>query len=334
MRLMKKVLIGAIVIFFSVVSCTNNLFNNRVEIPDFDYPETVVFEDNLSAYNIYQGTPSDLIPSDDFHLLELNSVLFTDYAYKQRLVKVPEGTKMARLSDDSIDFPDGSILIKTFFYYDDERDFTLGKRIIETRLLIKESNTWNVATYIWNEDQSEATLELEGSDTQINWVNSKGDNLSTLYHIPNKNECIACHQSDATMIPLGTTMRNLNRLVDRNGSSLNQINHLQFVGFLYEFDVNGISEIVDYKDASYSTKDRARAYLDLNCAHCHQPSAWDESASEDFDFRYETALSQTGISNEINNIRRQLNRREMPFIGTTILDQEGVDLVIEYIESL
>ena len=332
---MKKTLIGTIgLLIIIIIACNDEGFDFEVEIPDFNFPQTVVFEDSLSAYNIFKDTPSNLIPYDDFQLLELSSILFTDYAHKQRLVKVPEGTQMKRLNDGSIDFPDGTILTKTFFYYNDERDTTLGKRIIETRLLIKKNNTWNVATYLWNEAQTNAKLELNGINTQVSWINSNGNNISTLYHVPDENECIACHQSNSTMTPLGTKLRNLNRIIERNGISLNQINHLQSVGILNDFQVSQVPQIVDYNDDSSSLSERGRAYLDLNCSHCHNPTAWDAPTEREFDFRYETPLNQTGILFEEDKIKEALLDREMPFIGTTILDQEGVDLIIEYIESL
>ena len=332
---MKKALVcilGFLVIIIN--SCGDSNFNFGVEIPDFDFPQTIDFGDSLSTYQIFEGTPSDLIPSDDYKLLELSSVLFTDYAYKQRLVKIPDGTQMTRLDDGSIDFPNGTILTKTFFYYNDERDTSLGKRIIETRLLIKESNTWNVATYIWNENNTEADLKLDGADTQVSWIDLNGNNNSTLYHIPNENECIACHQSNSTMIPLGTKLRNLNRTVERDGTSLNQLHHLQAVGILNDFEISQVPSIVDYNDGNNSLSDNAKAYLDLNCSHCHNPNAWDEASKKEFDFRYEVSLNQSGILSEEDKIIEVLQEREMPFIGTSILDQNGIDLVIEYIESL
>lgn len=332
---MKKVLVCLLgLLIITINACSDNNFDSEVEIPDFNFPQTIVFEDSLSVYQIFDGTPSDLIPSSDFQVLELSSILFTDYAQKQRLVKVPDETQMERLADGSIDFPDGTILTKTFFYYNDERDASLGKRIIETRLLIKESNIWNVATYIWNESQTEAILELEGNDTQVSWIDSNGDNISTLYHVPDENECTACHQSNSNMIPLGTKLRNLNRSVERNGTSLNQIHHLQSVGLLSDFQLSQVSEIVNYNDESKTLTERARAYLDLNCAHCHNPNAWEAPTEREFDFRYEMSLDQTAIVFEVDKIKEALQDREMPFIGTTILDQEGIDLVVEYLDSL
>ena len=92
--------------------------------------------------------------------------------------------------------------------------------------------------------------------------------------------------------------------------------------------------MVDYNDASAALEDRGRAYLTMNCAHCHNPGGWQKANEREFDFRYETPFSQTGISYEEEKIKRALDDREMPFIGTTMLDEEGVNLVKEYLDNL
>lgn len=326
-------IIGLILITIS--ACKKDDFGDpEVVIPYFNFPKTVVFADSLSAYNIFQGTPGDLIPSADFELLELSSSLFTDYAHKQRLVKLPTGTQLTRLNDNSIDFPNGTILTKTFFYYIDERDTSLGKNIIETRLLIKESDKWNAATYRWNDAQTSATLELNGFDKQVTWINSIGSNRSTLYKIPTENQCMTCHQSNSSMTPLGPTILNLNRTVKRNGTNINQLSHMQAIGILNNFSVAQAPHMVDYKDLSEPTPDRARAYLAMNCAHCHNPSAWNIPADKDFDLRFQTSLQGSGIQAGKDRISRNMTNQEMPFIGTTMLDEEGVALILEYLESL
>ncbi len=317
-----------------LTSCADDGGGGEVIIPDFGFNTTVVFEQNLSAYNIFEGNTQDLIPTADFHLMELSSPLFTDYAHKQRLVRVPEGTQLTNNGNGTINFPDGTILAKTFYYYNDERDLSLGKRVIETRLMIKESGLWNVATYIWNTDQTDATLELNGQDTQVSWVNEAGVNRSTLYHIPTENECNACHQSNNAIIPLGTTLRNLNRSVTRNNTTLNQLTHLQSVGVLNTFDIASINDIVNYFDSTESLTERGRAYLQMNCAHCHNPTAWNEPAEQGFDFRYETPLNQTGIIQDPDEIEQVISNGEMPFIGTTMLDDDGVALLLDFLNNL
>ncbi|MFN3196140.1 MAG: hypothetical protein ACE364_09345 [Chlorobiota bacterium] len=331
---MQKLSVLLLLFIISFLGCSeNDSFSERVQIPDFNFPKTVVFKQNLSEYDIFKDTPSNLIPSDGFHLLELSSVLFTDYAYKQRLVKVPEGQSISIGEENSMNFPDGTILTKTFYYYNDERDTSLGKRVLETRLLIKAKDTWNVATYIWNDEQTDAKLDLEGKDTDVTWINKKGSTVSTNYHIPNENECITCHQSNSSMTPIGTKLRNLNRDIVRDGVSLNLLTHLQNVGVLNSIQPAEAPSIVDYNDLSESLDNRARAYIDMNCAHCHNPGAWEESAKKDFDFSYEVSIRETGILSEKDRIKRLVMNQEMPFIGTTILDQEGVNLMIEFIDN-
>ena len=195
---MRKMAIGIIIIVYMMIAACNPdrlRPNNEVTIPEFNFPETVAFEQKLSAYNIFEGNPAELVPASDFHIVELSSVLFTDYSHKQRLVKIPAGTQVSRLNDGTLDYPDGSIMTKTFFYQNDERDTSQGKRIIETRLEIKENGKWNIATYLWNQAQSDATLSLDGLDTQVHWISADGRRQSTLYHVPSQNECITCHQS-------------------------------------------------------------------------------------------------------------------------------------------
>jgi uncharacterized repeat protein (TIGR03806 family) len=330
----KNVSIAMVLFLFAIISCTREEFSQDIQIPDFNFPKTIVFEDSLSAYEVFVGAPSDLVYSEDFELLELTSILFTDYAYKQRLVKIPMGTKMMRLDDGSLEFPNGTILTKTFYYYNDERDTSLGKNIIETRLEIKENDRWNVATYLWNKDQTEALLELEGVDKAVSWIAENGTNYSTMYHVPSENECMTCHQSKSEVIPLGPTLKNLNRNVERDSAVLNQLSHLQAEGLLSAFSIGEVGKMVDYNDLNASIEERGRAYLAMNCAHCHNPNSWERSAEREFDFRHSTPLNQAGILFEEDKIKRALEDGEMPLIGTTLPDQEGIDLVIEYLDSL
>jgi uncharacterized repeat protein (TIGR03806 family) len=266
--------------------------------------------------------------------LELSSTLFTDYSHKQRLVKLPAGTKMEKLNDGAIEFPNGTILTKTFFYYNDDRDKSLGKQIIETRLEIKENDIWNVATYIWNKQQTDAMLETNGLETKISWISENGTTRSTNYQVPTENQCMTCHQSNSKITPLGPTLRNLNLTVNRNNSNLNQIDYLQSVGILTEFDISQIDHIVDYKNTEASLTQRSRAYLDMNCAHCHNPKGWDLSTQRPYDFRYETPLEQTGILLKKEKVVNTMMRGKMPFIGTTMLDEEGIELLKAFTESL
>ena len=109
---------------------------------------------------------------------------------------------------------------------------------------------------------------------------------------------------------------------------------MQSVGILNGFQVSQVPQIADYNNPNISMAERSRAYLAMNCAHCHNPNAWERTAERDFDFRLETPLNETGILFEQEDIMEALLEGEMPFLGTTIIDQEGVSLITEFIENL
>lgn len=333
--MMRKASIYGLILGLILGACSrDNDGEGRVQIPDFNFPKTVNFADSVSSYQLYSGSPKDLIPGPGFTRLELSSPLFTDYAYKQRLVKLPEGSKMDKNADGSFYFPNGSILVKTFYYYLDERDTSLGKMLIESRLLIKEQDKWNAATYQWNTAQTEATLLLDGLQKGISWIEANGSNSSIQYQIPSENDCMTCHQKNNSMSPLGPTVLNLNRLVVRDGLSLNQLLYLQDLGIMENFDPSLEPSMINYKNASESLAQRGRAYLAMNCAHCHNPQAWSTPAEKDFDFRFTTSLQASGIAAGKDKISRNVLNDEMPFIGTTVRDDEGIALLIDYLESL
>ena len=142
----------------------------------------------------------------------------------------------------------------------------------------------------------------------------------------------ACHQRGGSSTFIGPTLRNLNRTVTRGGDELNQLAYLRAAGVLGDGDLG--AAMPDYRDESLSLATRARAYLDINCAHCHNPDAWDESSRRDIDFRYTTPMDQTGIGRESRSIGRVLRAGEMPYLGTTLQHDEGVGLVLKYLDSL
>lgn len=287
----------------------------------------------LSAYSIFEGRLSDLAPTDDFKVYELNTELFSDYAEKQRLIKIPAGQTLTSRNDGLPDFPDGTILVKTFYYFNDSRDHSKGKKIIETRLLIKENTRWNVATYIWNEEQTEAFLITTGLQKTVNWIDTKGKGKVVAYHIPSNRECSSCHYTDGNLAPLGPKFRNLNRTVSRKGSSINQLTHLYNEGILNQVDAASVSELPAWQDAGkYTLAQRARAYLDINCAHCHSPRGM--ASDRELNLNYEADLGDTNIPDNATRIIEKMETLEMPLIGTTLVHTEGLELIKDYMKTL
>lgn len=322
-----KIVVAIVAIISSMVymqSC--NKENWLISIPN-----NLQLKNNLSEYQIFQGSPSDLSPTNGFHLYELSTQLFTDYAEKQRLIKLPSGTVLQPTDDNLPQFPEGTILVKTFFYYKDKRNLQLGKKIIETRLLIKHEGKWNVGTYKWNETQTDATLITTGFDEAIAWKDEYGATKNISYHIPNTTECNTCHQSDKISLPIGPKLRNLNRDVIRNGSTINQLLYLQNQGIFHSINPADYSKLPDWQNTSNTIEQRARAYMDVNCAHCHN----DNGVCKRIVFRpaYETPFGKTYLTNYKKLIIIDMEKKSMPKLGTTITHAEGIEILKQYFST-
>lgn len=228
----------------------------------------------LSEYGFFEGPLANLKPSASVFPYEVNAPLFSDYAEKARFIYLPSGSKLTYQPTTAFDFPIGAVIVKNFFYHQDNQHPELGRQIIETRLLIKAANTWKALDYVWNADQTEANLEVAGAQLPVQWTDVHGKKQSIEYQIPNLNQCKGCHSLDGQFTPIGVTARQLNRTV----SSENQLLTWEKQGLLelpIEFDIQAAPRLADYRNAPLpqheSIERMARAYLDANCAHCHNP---------------------------------------------------------------
>ncbi len=186
----------------------------------------------------------------------LRTPLFSDYAEKFRFAYVPRGQKITYRADGVMDFPVGSVLIKSFGYPADFRKPDATIRMIETRLLIHRASGWVALPYVWNGDGKDATLKRAGTRVDVKWVHSDGKPRAISYSVPNVNQCKDCHAENNVMTPIGPKARNLN-------DSL-------FAAGLVRGAPASFAKLPVWNDpASASVNDRARAYLDVNCGHCH-----------------------------------------------------------------
>jgi uncharacterized repeat protein (TIGR03806 family) len=280
---------------------------------------------NLSDYRIFQGDPVKLIPGNGFYMYELATGLFTDYAEKQRLIKLPEGAKVTAVDDGILQFPNGTILVKTFYYFNDKRDESKGKRLIETRLLIKNNGQWHAGTYVWNKEQTEARLVTGGVNTPVTWLDDNARHRTISYRIPSTKDCATCHNTGNSIIPLGPKVRNMNIDVLRNNNSINQLKYLQNAGIMHPADPSRFGKLPAWQNSSYSIEDRARAWLEVNCAHCHSENG--SCARSPLRFSWEIPFNDTRIAAKKNRIVSMISKGRMPRIGTTMVDEEALALI-------
>ena len=317
--------------YFVALCIISILFSSCDEWFLIEIENEIAFPQKLTSFELYQGNISDLNPADGIFQYDLNTPLFTDYASKQRLIKLPKQGQMSITDQPVLSFPDSTIIAKTFYYTESENE---SHKILETRILIKRDEKWNVGVYQWNEEQNEAFLIKNGADTPITFYHL-GKMISTEYHIPSNAECTTCHNSNRSVSPIGPKLINLNRNHSQTKGQMNQLEYWKYLDKLNGQLLN-IDGMPNWEDPSYPLSDRARAYLDVNCAHCHNPTG----VARDFrlDLSYSTPLYSSGIpevgSQIIYRMESSWEDEKMPKIGTTIQHEEGIELIKKYLNDL
>ncbi|WP_172281142.1 hypothetical protein [Chryseobacterium sp. LAM-KRS1] len=358
---MKKIYFLVLLSFLIAYSCKDERIEGiGVENPRVNFDINAVPYAKLSTYSFFTGELKNLVPAPKVIPYEPASSLFTDYALKKRFIWMPEGTK-ATFDGDSktLDFPVGTVLIKSFYYNTIQPGNTT--KILETRLMIRKSSGWIFAEYLWNDDQTEANLVsgndfTSGSSKNITFKKENNEILNIDYRIPSEAECYACHKLDNKPVPIGVKPQNLNTTYNYPGGVKNQLQKLVDEGYLVSYPANIVST-VNYKDTSKPVDIRLRSYLDINCAHCHQQNARCDYRAIRLSFNQTTNLTNMGVCVLADEpIDASLERiitpgnhnksvmsfrlssvdesKRMPLLGRTIVHDEGVALLNQWINSL
>jgi uncharacterized repeat protein (TIGR03806 family) len=225
---------------------------------------------------------------------DLVTPLFTDYAHKLRTVWMPRGQPARYSADEEFDFPVGTILSKTFYYPRGTGDTVLRSndagpdlrgggldlsrvRLVETRLLVRRKDGWVALPYVWNAQQTEATLKRGGELVPLTLVAADGSREQAEYEVPDQNQCGGCHGIDTTskaLHPLGPKARHLNHDFPYAQGSENQLLRWANAGFLAGAPAPASApRDANWNDPSQPLEARARAYLDINCGQHFGPVA-------------------------------------------------------------
>lgn len=321
----------------------------------------------LSQTGAFQDLQT-LTPNPGVLPYDLIESFWSDGAEKKRWMAIPnDGThdtteeKISFSEDGDWEFPVGSVLIKHFEMPIDDLDPSITTRL-ETRFSIKASSgNFYFLTYKWNSEQTDAVLLDSGLDENIEIMTETGTIRNQTWTYPGTPDCISCH-NPATKGTIGPRTRNLNSNITYPLTSINanQLVTLSHLGILDEtIDDNTVLGYQTHKaldDINASLDEKARSYLDNNCAYCHRPGGTGDRAQ--FDLRLSNTLVQTGLmfagtntpigvpgetivvaGDAANSIL--FHRTEsvdptiaMPPIAKNVSDQDGVDLVEEWINQL
>jgi uncharacterized repeat protein (TIGR03806 family) len=332
--------------------------------------------DSLSEWNLLAVADHKLVPQQGVEPYQLNTPLFSDYALKFRTLWLPETSSLTVNAGGLLGFPVGAVLSKTFYYQSDNvrsakpvlaqqssrvelSEVPLGaNRLIETRLLVNTRYGWVGLPYIWNNEQTDATLEIAGGRVPLSLKRAEGPALEFSYGVPNILECSSCHSpnhSEKAILPIGPTLANLNISSPYPGNG--QIGRFVERKWLPDGLELGPA-IARWDDSGSPIEDRAKAYLQVNCAHCHNPvgpadtsglylnhdnhvglsygvckppvAAGKGSGGRLVDV-FPGAPSQSILSYRLHSVDPS---EMMPEIGRTVAHSEGVKLIDDWITKL
>lgn len=232
------------------------------------------FPEKLSQWGLFLGGGPVLKPNKGVVPYDLNTPLFSDYANKHRFIWMPPGTSALYHENDAFQFPVGTIISKTFSYSYALREKGNTERLLETRLLVHTARGWVGLPYVWNERQTDATLQIAGENMAVAWTHPSGESYKIDYVVPNVNQCKGCHENAKQMGPIGPKARHLNREYGYAEGRANQLIYWTRIGYLKNAPTPDQAPRAPVWDdpASGALEARVRAYLDINCAHCHNPA--------------------------------------------------------------
>ena len=331
----------------------------RAAAANADFPrrlsETGLFADTLA------GTPSPgVVP------YSINAPAWADGATAERLLALPDTSTLA-IEDrqnpqqgfirGKFRVPDGGVLVRTLSV-DTTPGKAGGERRVETQLLHADRGYWRAYAYLWNDAQTDAELVgAEGATVSLEIADAADPSVRHRreHRVVSRTECLTCHSSRGGTL-YGFVPAQLRRPVaDGRGGTCDQLEAFASLGLLAApFDPLP-TPFPDPSDAAQPLETRARAYLAMNCSTCHLRGG---GGASEIDLRYDQALERTKLVDgrpthgslgldDAALVRpgdptrsvlwyrmATLGAGRMPHFGSSVVDEAGLALVGDWIESL
>jgi hypothetical protein len=311
--------------------------------------------ERLSETGLYSGRAGEVSPRNLAYAPQYP--LWSDGAKKSRWIYLPPGSRIDAKETDAWAFPVG-----TKFW----KEFAFGERRVETRLLFRATRVrWVFATYLWNEEQSDAILAPEEGVPEYREIVP-----GKRHSIPGVRDCRNCHE-DERMPVLGFNALQLS--TDRDPLAPNAEPLKPGMVTLENLVTRGLlrpvrRDLLEDPPRIRSSNPRTRAvlgYLSANCGNCH--SAKGALALLGLDLRHRSAAmdetTEPGLATTVGRsgrwripdspapetlriepgaperssvLYRMSSRRsfsQMPPLGTVLVDQEAVDLLRSWIAT-
>lgn len=312
----------------------------------------------LSSTGAFTDT-ENFILSDGMKPYDVNLTFWSDGAIKDRFLNLVKADEPIEYSQDGFwSFPRGTITMKHFDMDLDRDNPGTNIKRLETRFLIQTDNEFYGMTYAWNEDETDAILVGEDGGTIDLDIKENGITTHQEWRIPSRGECYQCHTTENNAM-LGLNTRQLNYEGELDGESGNFLQLLQDAGYLSDLGTDNPETLPRYSipsDESVDIQERVKSYLAVNCAYCHYqenglvPQSW--SAEHHLSIAENNVLHSEGIGFNIIDTTDRLiipgdtansiilsrataanGYTRMPPIGSNVIDEEGAELIRDWINN-
>lgn len=324
--------------------------------------QNVAFPTTLTETGLFASV-KDHKPADGVIPFEVNSHQWLDGATAEHWAAFP-GRSSATLYANGkpipglvdwhsfrMHFPKDAVLMRTL---------SLGDRRLETQLLHYDGLEWRAYTFAWREDQTDADLvPAEGAEMELPALGP-----DRVWQFQSRGQCMSCH-SNQSEYALAFLPEQLNRL---GSDGRNQLIALTETGFLRRANDDDNSmppfddataaielRLADPTDERQPLDARARSYLHANCGHCHSDHG---GGSVPLRLPFNLPLHELNaigvpptrgdltlpdarivtpgepFSSTLYFRMAKFGRDRMPHIGSEQPDEEGLELVAQWIASM
>lgn len=245
------------------------------------------FPTTLAGTGLFSDVAS-LTPAPGLIEYEVASPLWSDGAAKRRWIALPSSGGVVEpirfATEGGWTFPVGTALVKHF----ELEQSGAPPRRLETRVFLHQNGGWIGFTYRWNAGGTQADLLLDGLVEDVTTTDG-----TTTWGYPSPTGCLECHSGAAGRV-LGVRTLQLNGPFGDGSLVPSQLDEWACLG-LFETTLppgSSFARHVAVDDGSASLQARARSYLDVNCAVCHQPGGL---GSTDLDLRGHLLLGEMNV---------------------------------------
>lgn len=316
-------------------------------------PIVTTFPPTLADTGLF-AVPQALVPNPGMHPYDINLPFWSDHALKRRWFGQTSLAQTIGFSaEGNWSLPAGTVWVKHFDIETVRGNPATAKRL-ETRVLVRsETETYGVS-YRWNEAGTNATLANAAGEEFDLAITDDGSPLTQRWRIPSMSECMTCHSPQAGDA-LSFRTRQLNREGALGSANGNFLSLLASTGYLSGLSATPaeLDRYISPQETTYSLEERARSYLAVNCAYCHNdagtvPAAWDASAWLPL---FSTGMVNGTLNGPLHPADRLLvpgqpshsailsrtaatnGYSRMPPLGSFVTDPVGVELLSDWINS-